>query len=61
VPIPDHPRLLAALVLLLTAAFVASGQVRPPYGLWCRRVVIIGYLLAIGLVLVWTANWLVSS
>jgi hypothetical protein len=61
VPIPDHPRLLAALVLLLTAAFIVSGQVRSPYRLWFRRAVIIGYLLAIGFVLVWTAKWLVNS
>jgi hypothetical protein len=51
VPITDRPQLLTALVLLLTAAFIASGWIKPPWGIWWRRVVIIGYLLAIGVAL----------
>ena len=51
-PIPDRPQFLAAVVLLLTAAFVASGWVKPPFRIWWRRAVIAGYLLAVSLVLV---------
>ena len=56
-PIPDRPHFLAAIVLLLTAAFVASGWIKPPFGVWWRRAVITGYLLAIGLVLVRVTKW----
>jgi hypothetical protein len=59
-PIPDRPHLLAAVVLLLTAAFVASGWVKPPFGIWWRRAVITGYLLAFGLVLVQVTKWLMG-
>jgi hypothetical protein len=59
VPIPDRPQLLAALVLLLTAAFVASWWIKPPFAIWWRRAVIIGYLLALGFVLAWIAKWLI--
>jgi hypothetical protein len=59
-PIPDRPHLLAAVVLLLTAAFVASGWIKPPFGLWWRRAVIVGYLLAVGLVLVRVTKWLMG-
>jgi hypothetical protein len=58
VPIPDRPQFLAALVLLLTAAFVASWWIRPPFAIWWRRAVIIGYLLALGFVLVRITKWL---
>jgi hypothetical protein len=60
VPIPDHPQLLAAVVLLLTAAFVASGWTKPPFRVWWRRAVIVGYLLALAFVLLWIARWGVS-
>jgi hypothetical protein len=56
-PIPDRPPFVAAVVLLLTAAFVASGWVKLPFGIWWRRAVITGYLLAVGLVLVRVTNW----
>jgi hypothetical protein len=46
-----------AIVLLPTAAFIASGWIRPPFCIWWRRAVIIGYLLALGLVLVWITTW----
>ena len=59
-PIPDRPQFLAAIVLLLTAAFVASGWVKPPFGIWWRRAVIVGYLLAVGLVLVQVTKWLMG-
>jgi hypothetical protein len=59
-PIPDQPPLLAALVLLLTAAFLASRWVKHPYAIWWRRAVIVGYLGALGLVLVWITTWLLG-
>jgi hypothetical protein len=59
-PIPDRPQFLAAIPLLLTAAFVASGWIKPPYDIWWRRAVIIGYLFAIGLILVWVTKWLME-
>ena len=59
-PIPDRPQLLVALVLLLTAAFVASGWIKPPFAVWWRRAVIIGYLLTLAVVLVWIAAWLIG-
>jgi hypothetical protein len=59
-PIPDRPHLLAAVVLLLTAAFVASVWIKPPFGIWWRRAVIVGYLLAVGLVLVWVTKWIMG-
>jgi|GEM_PF-1630913 hypothetical protein len=59
-PIPEHPQFLAALVLLLTAAFVASGWIRPPFRLWWRRAVIAGYLVALGVVVVWVALWVAA-
>lgn len=57
-PLPDRPQLLAAVVLLLTAAFVVSGWIKPPFGIWWRRAVITGYLFAMGLVLAWITKWL---
>lgn len=59
-PIPDRPQLLAALVLLITAAFIASRWIKPPWGIWWRRAVIIGYFIALGLVLAWIAKWLIG-
>jgi hypothetical protein len=59
-PIPDRPQFLAAIVLLLTAAFVASMWIKPPFGIWWRRAVITGYLLAVGLVLVRVTKWLMG-
>jgi hypothetical protein len=58
--VPDRPQLLAVLVLLLTAAFVASGWIKPPFRVWWRRAVISGYLLALGLVFVWVTKWLLG-
>ncbi len=59
-PIPDRPQLLAVLVLLLTAAFIASGWIKPLFGIWWRRAVIIGYLLATGQALGRVARWLIG-
>jgi hypothetical protein len=56
----DRQQLVAALVLLITAAFVASRWIKPPFGVWWRRAVIASYLLVIGLALVWVAKWLIG-
>lgn len=50
----------AAVVLLITAAFVGSRWVKPPYGVWWRRGVVIGYLLAVAIALLWIAWWLLQ-
>jgi hypothetical protein len=60
VPIPNRPQLLATTVLLLTAAFVASAWIKPPFGVWWRRAVVIGYLVAFAVVLVWITAWLIG-
>jgi hypothetical protein len=59
-PIPDRPQFLAAVVLLLTAAFIASRWIEPPFGIWWRRAVITGYLFAVGLVLLRITKWVVG-
>jgi hypothetical protein len=59
-PVPDRPQFLAAVVLLLTAAFVASGWIKPPFVIWWRRALITGYLLAVDLVLVRITKWLMG-
>jgi threonine/homoserine/homoserine lactone efflux protein len=60
-PIPDQTQFFAVLILVITAAFVASRWIKPPFGRWWRRTVIIAYLLAFGLAIVWTLKWLVGS
>jgi hypothetical protein len=57
---PDRQQLIGALLLLVTAAFVGSRWVKPPFGAWWRRAVIVGYLLAIGVALLWVAQWLLG-
>jgi hypothetical protein len=59
-PIPDRPQLLAVIVLLLTAAFIASGWIRAPFALWWRRAVILGYLVTFAVVCGWIAVWLLG-
>jgi hypothetical protein len=51
----DRQRLVAAVVLLITAAFIGSRWVKAPFGIWWRRAVIVSYLIAIGVVLAWIA------
>jgi hypothetical protein len=60
VPIPDRPQLLATTVLLVTAAFIASRWIKPPFGVWWRRAVVIGYLVAFAVVLIWITAWLIG-
>ena len=57
----DHQRLLAAVVLLVTAAFVASRWIKPPFGVWWRRSVIFAYLVAVGIALLLIGKWLLRS
>jgi hypothetical protein len=59
-PILDRQQLAGALVLLITAAFIGSRWIKPPWGVWWRRAVIIGYLLACGLALAWVTQWLIG-
>ena len=56
----DRQQLVGALVLLITAAFVGSRWIKPPFGVWWRRAVIVSYLLVIGLALAWVAKWLIG-
>jgi hypothetical protein len=53
----DRRQLLGVVVLLITAAFVGARWVKPPFGVWWRRAVIVSYLLAVGLALLWVAQW----
>lgn len=55
----DPRQAAAAVVLLITAAFVGSRWTRPPFGVWWRRGVIVGYLLAVAIAVFWIARWLV--
>lgn len=53
----DGRQLAAAIVLLITAAFVGSRWVKPPYGVWWRRGVVAAYLLAVAVAVLWVAWW----
>ncbi len=57
----DQQRLLGAVVLLVTAAFVASRWIKPPFGLWWRRSVIVAYLVALGIALLLIGKWLLPG
>jgi hypothetical protein len=57
----DQQRLLGTVVLLVTAAFVASRWIKPPFGVWWRRSVIIAYLCAAGIALLLIGKWLLRS
>jgi hypothetical protein len=56
----DRQQLIGALVLLVSALFVAARIVKPPYQAWIKRVCIAGFLLALGVVFVSIVAWLVS-
>jgi hypothetical protein len=56
----DRQQLVGALVLLVTAAFIGFRWVKPPFAVWWRRIVIVGYLIAIGIALAWFAMWLLG-
>ena len=57
----DRQQLIGALVLLVSALFVASRVVRPPYQAWIKRASIAAFLLALGMVVVRVVIWLVSQ
>jgi hypothetical protein len=57
----DQRQAAAAIVLLITAAFVGSRWVKPPYGVWWRRGVVGGYLLAVAVAILWIAWWFLRS
>jgi hypothetical protein len=56
----DRNRLIGALVLLVTALFVSGTLVGPRYRALARRAAIAGFLVALGVVLVWVAVWITS-
>jgi hypothetical protein len=57
----DRQQLIGALVLLISALFVASRVVKPPYQAWIKRTSIGGFLLALAVVVVWIVIWLISQ
>ena len=57
----DGRQLGAAIVLLITAAFVGSRWVKRPYGVWWRRGVVAAYLLAVAVAVLWIAWWFSRS
>jgi hypothetical protein len=56
----DRQQLIGALLLLVSALFVAIRVVKPPYQAWIKRICIAGFLLALGVVFVSIVPWLVS-
>ena len=56
----DRQQLIGALVLVVSALFVSRGLVRPRYQAWIKRASIAGFVLTLGIVLVWVAAWLMS-
>jgi hypothetical protein len=56
----DRQQLISALVLLVSALFVASRVTKQPYQAWMKRASIAGFLIALGVVVVWVVVWLVS-
>jgi hypothetical protein len=56
----DRQQLVGMLVLVVSALFVSRGLVGPRYQAWIRRASIAGFALALGVVLVWVADWLLS-
>ena len=56
----DRQQLIGALVLLVSALFVAVKIVKPPYQAWIKRACIAGFLLAAGVVAVSIVAWLVT-
>jgi hypothetical protein len=57
----DREQVVAALVLLVSALFVAVRVVKPPYQVWIKRASIAGFLLALGVVVAWVVIWLLSQ
>jgi hypothetical protein len=56
----DRQQLVAALVLLVSALFVSVRLVKPRYRAGMRWISIAGFLVALGIVVVWIAVWLVG-
>lgn len=56
----DRQQLVTALVLLVSALFVSVRLVKPHYRARMRRISIAGFLVALGIVVVWIAVWLVG-
>jgi hypothetical protein len=56
----DRQQLVAALVLLVSALFVSVRLVKPHYRARMRWISIATFLVALGIVVVWIAVWLVG-
>ena len=56
----DRQQLVIALVLLVSALFVSVRLVKPAYRARMRWISIAGFLVALGIVVVWIAVWLVG-
>jgi hypothetical protein len=56
----DRQQLVVALVLLVTALFVSVGLVKPQYRATVRWVSVAGFLIALVVVLIWVAEWLMT-
>jgi hypothetical protein len=57
---PDKQQLMSALILLVLALFISAGWVRAPYGLWIRRAALVGFLLTVGIAVVWITAWVIG-
>jgi hypothetical protein len=56
----DRQQLIGALVLLVSALFVASRVIKQPYQARIKRASIVSFLLVLGVAVVWLVAWLVS-
>ena len=56
----DRQQLVAAFVLLVSALFVSVRLVKPHYRARMRWISIAGFLVALGIVVVWIAVWLIG-
>ena len=56
----DRQQLVAAFVLLVSALFVSVRLVKPRYRARMRWISIAGFLVALGIVVVWIAVWLIG-
>jgi hypothetical protein len=57
---PNRQQLVGALVLLVSALFVSVRLVKPQYQTSVRRVCIVGFLIALCVVLAWLVVWAAS-
>jgi hypothetical protein len=56
----DAGRLIAALVLSVTALFLVAGRLRGRYGRMMRWIAVAGYAVALALALAQIGRWLIG-